>query len=99
PSLVAVMDALPGAIPVTTPVDAFTVATAALLDVHVTRRPGSTLPFTSRSVAVACVVPPTVIVAFPNATETVDTGSAVFTMANNALPVVPTTSLAPTTSV
>ena len=54
-SLVAVIDALPGATPVTTPfVD--TVATALLLDVQVTGRLVTTAPFTSRIVAASVVV-------------------------------------------
>jgi hypothetical protein len=55
PSLVAVIVTEPAATPVTTPV-ADTVASAVLLDVHVTVRPVSTTPFASFTVAVKVVV-------------------------------------------
>jgi hypothetical protein len=55
PSLVAVIDADPTAIPVANPLP-LTVATAALLVAQVTTRPVSGLPFASFGVAVSCTV-------------------------------------------
>jgi hypothetical protein len=55
PSLVAVMVAEPDAMAVTSP-EAETVATAVLLEPHVTVRPESRVPAASRSVAVSCCV-------------------------------------------
>ena len=55
PSLVAVMVALPADTPVTTPVDE-TVATFVALDVHVTVRPVSVVPFASVNVVANVVV-------------------------------------------
>jgi len=62
PSLVAVTVTVPGATAVITPV-VETVATAGLLDVHATARPVNELPSASRTVALACVVCPTMRVA------------------------------------
>ena len=53
PSLVAVMLAVPGATAVTTPLDAETMATAALSEVQVIVRPVRILPLESTRVAVA----------------------------------------------
>jgi hypothetical protein len=58
PSLSAVIVAVPGAIAVTTPDDEM-VATALLLEVHVTGRPVTTFPAASKAVAVSVVVWPT----------------------------------------
>src|SRR5437762_2448106 len=58
PSLVAVIAAVPATLPVTNPL-ALTVATVVLLEAHVTTRPGSGLPLTSRGVATSCTVAPT----------------------------------------
>ena len=69
PSLVAVILAVPGLTAVTSPVP-FTVATGALLDVHVTTRPVSTVPLASVVVAVACVVARTGSVDAPSVAET-----------------------------
>jgi hypothetical protein len=75
PSLLAVMTALPAALPVTTP-DALTVAAVVLLELHVTVRPVNTLPPESRSVALSVTVPPTVSAAVLGETVTVATGAA-----------------------
>jgi len=69
PSLVAVIVVVPGLTALTAPVP-LTVATAALLDAHVTTRPVSTPPLTSLFVTVACVVAPTVIICVASATIT-----------------------------
>jgi len=68
PSLVAVITAVPGATPVTTPL-VRTVATEEFPDDHVIARPARTLPFASRVVPEACVVWPTSIV--PDASDAV----------------------------
>jgi len=57
PSLVAVIDALPAEIAVTSP-DAETVAIAVLAELQVTTRPVRTLLLASRVVADNCCVPP-----------------------------------------
>src|SRR3989449_887219 len=80
PSLVAVIVTAPAPAPVTSPVEV-TVATAGVLDAHVTARPASTLAAASLSVAVSCTVPPTytfgtVGLMVTDATGTVDTVSA-----------------------
>jgi hypothetical protein len=59
PSLIAVIVALPGATAVTTPV-AETVAATGLFDDHVTTRSVTTVPFTSRTMALSCTFAPTV---------------------------------------
>ena len=76
PSLVAVIVVLPTPEPVATP-DADTVATAVLLDVQVTVRPVSVVPFASFNVAVNVDVEPLATVAVVGATVTVATGTAV----------------------
>jgi hypothetical protein len=70
PPDVAVIDALPAATPVTTPVEAFTVAIAVLLELQAIVRPVSTLLAESRVVAVACDVAPTFIDVGLSATDT-----------------------------
>src|SRR5437870_4164245 len=57
PSLVAMIVAVPAATPATRPLP-LTVATAALLDVHVTLRPVSVFPAESVVTAVSCTVAP-----------------------------------------
>src|SRR6266849_497916 len=74
PSLVAVIVAVPAPCPVTSPV-LFTVATAALLEVHVITRPLSGLPLASRGVAVSWPVCPTVRLRLLGATLTDATGA------------------------
>jgi len=74
PSLVALMLAVPTVTAVTTPC-AETVATAVLLELHVTARPVRTLLFASRVVAVACDVPTAVIELGVSATVTDATGT------------------------
>jgi hypothetical protein len=74
PSLVAVIWAEPAAIALTSP-ELETVATAVLLDAHVTVRPVRVAPVESFSVTVACVDCPAVTDDAPNATATVATGS------------------------
>lgn len=74
PSLVAVIVAVPMAIPVARPDEKFTVATAGLLELHVTRRPVKTLPCASFVVAANCLVCVGKIVAEVGATSTVATG-------------------------
>ena len=76
PSLVAVMVALPGATPLTTPV-ADTVAMDPLLVVQAIARPVSVVPFASFVVAVSAVVARTKTVAVAGATVTVATGGSV----------------------
>jgi hypothetical protein len=73
PSLVAVILAVPTAIPLTTPC-AETIATAVLLDAHVITRLVRVFPLASRVVAVACDVPTAVIDVGFKATVTVATG-------------------------
>src|SRR5882672_3075138 len=74
PSLVAVIVTGPPAeTPVTNPVG-FTVATAVLLLVHITRRPVRTFPTASFVVAVSCTDPPGAIVAVAGVTVTEATG-------------------------
>src|SRR4051812_37315011 len=63
-SLVAVIKALPKATPLTTPLW-LTVATAALLEDQVIDRSVKTFPFASFVVALAWVVPPTVMLDAP----------------------------------
>jgi hypothetical protein len=75
PSLVAVIVAEPAATPVTRPL-VFTVATAALLLLHVTTRPVKALPPASRGVAVSCTVCPVVTLADAGATVTDATGAS-----------------------
>ena len=89
PSLVAVIVVLPAVVPaVTTPV-LDTVATAVLLDVQVTVRPVSVVPFASFVVAVNCTVAvwPAVSVAVDGETVTVATGGGLTVIA--AVPVLP----------
>src|SRR5690348_4863371 len=74
PSLVAVMVAEPVALAVTTPVDE-TVATAVLLDVHVTTRSVTTVLFASRTVATSVVTCVGTSVAVAGATVTLPTGT------------------------
>jgi hypothetical protein len=73
PSLVAVIDTLPGATAVTSP-DAETVATAVLLELQVITRPVSTLLLASRETAESCTVPPTWRVDVAGDTDTDATG-------------------------
>ena len=79
PPDVAVIVALPTAMPVMAPVDAFTVATAVLLELQAIVRPVSTLLAESRVVAVACAVAPTTIdpVLSETLTEATDAGDVV----------------------
>lgn len=74
PSLVAVIVAVPGDAPVTTPL-ADTVATDAFDDVNSTTRPVSVLPAASRTSATACVVAPTISVDAPSESDTLATGA------------------------
>src|SRR3954467_2334045 len=74
PSLVAVIVAVPPAIPRTRPVEE-TEATLGLPDDHVSTRPVSTLFDASRSVAESCTVPLTFTVADDGATVTLATGT------------------------
>jgi len=76
PSLVAVMVAVPGVSPETTPVDD-TVATSGLLELQVTTRLVTTVPFTSLTTTVRVVDPRTRIVADGGDTVTVPTGATV----------------------
>jgi hypothetical protein len=76
PSLVAVIVAVPGATPVTTP-DGDTVAIAVLLDAHVMARPVSAFPLASSVAAVSVVVCPTTTAAVEGVTFTDATGAAV----------------------
>jgi len=80
PSLVAVIDAEPGATPDTSPLP-FTVATAALLLDHVTTRPDSGTPLASRGVAVSCTVCPADTLADAGLTATDATGTTVMVIA------------------
>jgi len=86
PSLVAVIVAVPAATPVTTPL-ADTVATVVALELHVTVRPVSTLPFASFVVALNGCVAPAAIVAVAGLTATVATGTPVTVIA--AVPLFP----------
>jgi hypothetical protein len=74
PSLVAVIVAVPGATPVTTPLGD-TVAIDPLFVVQMTVRPVSVLPFASLVTALSVVVPATKIVAVAGETVTVATGA------------------------
>src|SRR5690606_1053084 len=76
PSLVAVIVAVPGAMPRTSPLDV-TVATDVLELDHVMVRPLSALPFWSLGVAVSWSVPPTWIVPDEGETVTVATAGCV----------------------
>jgi hypothetical protein len=89
PSLVAKIVAVPAETPVTMPVRALTVATAALFEVNETTRPVMMLLPASRSVAEASVVAPAAIDEDPSVSETVATGTA-FTD-TLAWPVIPST--------
>jgi len=80
PSLLAVIVAVPGAPPVTSPLP-LTGATAALLVAHVTVRPVSDPPFASFGVAVSCTACPTVTLAAAGLTATDATGTTVTVMA------------------
>ena len=74
PSLVAVIDAVPGATPVTDPlVD--TVATVDALVVQVTVRPLNAFPDASSVEAESCCIPPTVSAAVFGVTDTEATGT------------------------
>jgi len=75
PSLVAVIVAVPPDAPVTTPV-LETVATAVLLELHVTTRSVTTVPFTSLTVATSVVVSPSLTLTVAGATVTLPTGIA-----------------------
>jgi hypothetical protein len=78
PSLVAVIVTGPPAeTAVTMPVLASTLATAALLELHVTERPVSTLSLASFAVAVSCCVAPATILAEGGLTVTLETGTNV----------------------
>jgi hypothetical protein len=79
PSLVAVIVAVPGATPVTTPLD--TVAAAVLLEVHVTILSVTTIPFTSFTVGVSVVVLAATTVAVLGVTMTLPTGVVTVTVA------------------
>jgi hypothetical protein len=86
PSLVAVIVAVPGATPVTTPAPD-TVAAAVLLEVHATVRSVTTVPFTSLTVATRVVVFPAMMLAVVGATATLATGMLVTVTAE--LPLLP----------
>ena len=73
-SLVAVIDAEPGATAVTTPAFVTVAIVGALVD-HVTTRPDSVAPFASRTVAERVTVPPMLRLAVPGATATDATGT------------------------
>src|SRR6476660_10593556 len=85
-SLVAVMSAVPGATAVTTPV-VDTVATAALLEPHVTTRSVTTLPTLSFTVGVRAKVCVTSIALVGGATVTLATG--IFVTVTNEVPLLP----------
>jgi hypothetical protein len=87
PSLVATTFAEPGATAVTTPVEASTVATAGLLDVHTIDRPASTLLLASRVTAVAFAVAPAITVEALSVTVTEATGTGM--TVRGAWPVIP----------
>ena len=76
PSLIAVIVAVPRVTPVTTPV-VDTVATAVLLDAHVTTRPLKTVPLASVSVAASVPVWPMMIELVAGETATLATGAGV----------------------
>jgi hypothetical protein len=86
PSLVAVIVALPGATPVTSPLDD-TVAMAGALDVKEIGRPVSAFPWSSVTCAPSCTVCPTVTLACPGEMMTALTGFGLTVMA--AVPVFP----------
>jgi hypothetical protein len=73
PSLVAVIVAEPAPTPVTNPVP-LTVASPASLVAHVTTRPQSTFPYTSRGVAASWTVCPAITLAEAGLTRTEATG-------------------------
>jgi hypothetical protein len=87
PSLVAMMCAVPGATPVTTPVLASTVATAGSPALQVIERPASTLLLASRVTAVALVDVPAIIVDAVRVTVTEATGTG--TTTSEAVPLIP----------
>src|SRR5205809_597095 len=74
PSLVAVIVAVPAALPVTSPL-ALTVATAVFVLPPLTVRPDNGLPLASFEVAVSCTVWPTCTDAVPGLTVTDATGT------------------------
>src|SRR3989442_1656882 len=74
PSLVAVVAAVPGATPVTSPL-ADTVERPGLDLVQVTARPVSAFPLASLGVALSCTVPPTTTFAVAGLTTTEATGT------------------------
>src|SRR5438552_13508807 len=80
PSLVAVIEAKPAPTAVTSPLG-LTVATALLLDAHVTVRPVTTLSLVSLRVAASCCVAPTWRLAFAGLTVTDATGTCLTVMA------------------
>src|SRR6266550_2337398 len=80
PSLVAVIVVVPARTPLTSPL-LLTVATTALLLVHVTGRPVNVLPVESFSVAVSCTVCPTRMLAGAGETSTDATGTLVTVIA------------------
>src|SRR5438105_11294626 len=83
------MVAVPGPVAMTRPVDGFTVAAAALLELHVTTRPDNTVPFASVVTAVSCwlgLIPRTRL-AVKGLTVTAATGAGV--TVSGALPVLP----------
>src|SRR5215470_4836064 len=85
-SLVAVMVALPGATAVTTPLDD-TVATAVLLEPHVTTRSVTTAPVVSLTVAVranVCVTSKPLV-----AGDTVTLPTGIFVTVTDAVPLLP----------
>jgi hypothetical protein len=74
PSIDAMMTALPGETPVTTPVLDTVANVGELLDQN-TARPTSDCPPTFRAIAVSCVVPPTRMLAVDGLISTAATGS------------------------
>jgi hypothetical protein len=76
PSLVAVIVAVPAALPVTSPLE-LTVATLVFELAHVTTRPVNGLPLASFGVAVSCVLPPGARLADEGLTTTLATGTCV----------------------
>src|SRR3989442_1475226 len=80
PSLVAVIVAVPAPTPLTSPLP-LTVATDALLVVHVTTRPPSGVPLASFGVAVSCAVAPTGTLAVAGLSATDATGTALIVIA------------------
>src|SRR5256885_6297160 len=89
PSLVAVIEADPAATAVTSPL-AFTVATAGVLEVHVTVRPASAFPPASLRAAASCRVLPTKRLALVGLTTTdaTDAGFVAVTL-RGAAPLTP----------